>query len=1126
MFIRRITVLSVVLIMIFSSIVIIAPEMSSGQVIHNFGESVSGVASNSTVFIIYLGKNSQQNDQVQSILDSLGLTSSTLGSLLSVSIPQNKVPAFKSDLSNIQGLSWSLGNNQVMSPMICATQNVQDNLVPASYGPKTVASAYDFNWLYNHGITGKGITIGIVDAYGDPNIRYDVYAFDSVNKIAPINLTIDYANNNVPIVTNSSWALETATDVEWAHAMAPGAHIVLVVAPNATSDALQGAVSYAVDNKLANILSLSWGIAESLLGNQTTQLYSKIYQQAAAENMTVLAASGDSGAYDGQSQLTVNFPASDPYVTGVGGTYLYNSNGVWKQTAWGGSNGGTNTFGSGGGYSQYFSNQSWEVAAGFSGNYRGVPDVSMIASTYSPVYIISQGLPRAIGGTSVATPIWAAVTALIKEKSGVNFGSANPLLYQIARTKYYNYSFTQILPPGNNGYYDVTPGWNPVTGLGTPIVSNLVNISSKILEGYGNVVRFLGKSYNATGIEATINFGARSYLLGNGTTFGFVGLYDNSTNYALFGLAVSNDTQSLELMLRNGNVTYSHVYKTSRLVNNAPIYATLSVNYTQGGIIAKYLNQSFTATLPVFLSFSGYANPSVGVWQQGSGTNLTFLTRVSFSHISEFVNGTAVSSAVEQNTYFSYLSDYNSTVNWSNSSSGVNFFYGVNQSVKEPVSTSQSIQYYLNFSDPVTGIFSLSPPSSNNVVWYRDGVKQSSGNIIFSASGYYNISVNSTSGLSSKMIAYRTVFIPNVTSSVLNISSGLSYYNKFNSSVVIDYLNHVSYLSKESIPALSNVKNNISISTFGFANFQENVTGKSINITLSPNNINVSLFVSPSGGNITFNGTTIKGIDGYYYEHVKPIKNFNITASYPGFHKFYWNTTLYPGINISKTAVLEPTNSSWVELHGNVTDSLFNFGINGVNVSLNNTIMSYSNSTGYYVIFYKPGAYNVTAHESMYVPFKKNVTIVSNTLLNIDLIPLNVSLVNIFKIRILSDIPFMFYFSYLSWSTYKGSGFEAYQLYIANNPSFTSGERIINFQSNNTGSTYVSGILPGHTYYVVVVLRLTNGVFYESQIVKLNYSNFLWLGVTLLIYAAIIGYIGVAVYIFGKHKKKKDEIEI
>ncbi len=1125
MFVRRITVLSVVLIMIFSSIVIIAPEIGSSQIIRDSESSVSGAPSNSTSFIIYLGENSQQNAQVQSLLNSFGLTASALGSLLSVNVPQSKVTIFKSDLSNIPGLSWSLGNNQVMNPMICAAQSVQGNLVPASYGPRTVASAYDFNWLHNHRITGKGITIGIVDAYGDPNIRYDVYAFDSVNKIAPINLTIDYANNNVPLVTNSSWALETATDVEWAHAMAPGANIVLIVAPNATSDTLQGAVSYAVDNKLANILSLSWGIAESLLHNQTIQLYSKIYQQAAEENITIVAASGDSGAYDGQSQLTVNFPASDPYVTGVGGTYLYNSNGVWKQTAWGGSNGGTNSYGSGGGYSQYFSNQSWEVAAGFSGSHRGVPDVSMIASTYSPVYVISQGLPRAIGGTSVGTPIWAAVTTLIKEKSDVNFGSANPLLYQIARTKYYNDSFTQILPPGNNGYYSVTPGWNPVTGLGTPIVSNLVNISSKILQGYGSVVKFMGESYNATGIKATINFGPRSYLPDNGTTFSFVGFYDNSTNYALFGLAVSNDTQSLKLMLRDGNITYSHVYKTSSLVNSAAIYATLSINYTKGTIVAKDLNQTFSTTLPVFLSFAGYANPSVGVWQQGSGTNLTFLSQVSFSHISEFVNGTTVHSTVEQSDYFSYLSNYNSTVDWNSSTSGVNFFYGITQSSKEPNSPSQSIQYYMNFSDPVFGIFSLSPARSN-IAWYLNGVRQPSDNISFSHSGYYNVSVNSTTSLSSsEMIAYRTIFVPNVALSNLSISSGLSYYDKFNSSVVIDYLHHMSYSSKEHIPILSGINNNISISTLGFARLQENVTGGSINVSLSPNAINVSVFISPSGGNITFNGTTIKGIDGYYREQVKPVKNFNVTASFPGFHKFYWNVTLYPGINVSKTVIMEPTNASWVELHGNVTDRLFNFGIKGVNVSLNKTMNSYSNSTGYYVIFYKPGVYNITAYESMYVPFHKNLTIISNTLFNISLIPLNVSLVNIFKIRILSDIPFMFYFSYISWSTYKGPGFQAYQVYIANNPSFTSGERVINFQSNTTGSTYVTGILPGQTYYVVVVLRLANGVFYESQIVKLGYSNFLWLGVTLLIYAAIIGYIGVAVYIFGKHKKK-DEIEI
>jgi len=1123
MSVRRLTVVLIVAMMIFTSMAIISQVESTASSAPSANTAIASKPSNTSLFIVYLTGNPQVETELHTLLSRLGISGNVIGSLLSLNVPDSLVQSMKAGLSGIHGLYWTYNNNPIAIPMLYTPRNLNGSLSPVSFGPKTIASAYDFNWLYSHGINGKGITIGVIDAYGDPNIRYDVYAFDSVNHIQPINLTIDYANNQVPLVTNTSWALETATDVEWAHAMAPGANITLIVASNASALALQGAVSYAIDNRLANVISLSWGIAENLLGNQTVQMYSKIYKKASDENITILAASGDTGAYDGTSQLTVNFPASDPYVTGVGGTYLYIVNGVWKQSGWGGSNGGTNSFGSGGGYSQYFSNQSWEMAPGFSSNYRGVPDVSMIASTYSPVYIISQGLPRAIGGTSVATPIWAAVTALIKEKSGVNFGSENPLLYQISRTKYYNYSFTQILPPGNNGYYNVSPGWNPVTGLGTPIVSNLANITTDILRGYGTVVKMMGKSYNATGISATVKFNTRSYMSGNGTTVGFVGLYDNLTDYAIFGLAVSNNTQHLELMLHEGNMTYYHLYSEIGLSTSNKVSVALSLNYTRNGIVATYANQSIAISLPVFLSFSGNMNPAVGVWQQGGGTNITYISGVNFSEIDEYVNESTLSSSLREVIPFSYLNGYNSTIDLKNTSTSIDFYYGIPASATSSQPTKPTVNYTLRFSDPVGGEFSVDHYSADQLKWYVDGKPQNSGNITFPRAGYYNVSAN-LSGLNSRLLAYRTIYIPNITESSLNISTGLDYPFRFHSNVVLDYLNYISYRNTSGIPMLPG-QNNIGISTHGFYSVSKNVTGKYVNITLIPMDVNVSLFVSQAASHVTFNGTSIKGHSGYYYALERPTNGFNITVGMGGFNTFYLNTTLFPGINVSKSVYLKPTNLSWVALHGIVTDTVFNFGIAGVNVSLNGTSSVYSNSTGYYILFHGTGQYNISAQQVMYLPFHKNINLSKSMEYNISLTPRNVSLVNVFKIRILSSIPFMFYFSYLSWTTYKGAGFEAYQIYIANNPSFTSGERIINFQSNTTGSTYLSGILPGHTYYAVVVLRLANGVFYESQMIEINYSNFLWLGITLLIYGAIIGYAAVAVYIFRRHKKK-DEIQI
>ena len=177
---------------------------------------------------------------------------------------------------------------------------------------------------------------------------------------------------------------------------------------------LLDSVAYAVTHKLGNIISLSWGEAESQLTTPTLSDLNSIYKQAAENNITVVGASGDSGADDGTSHLSVNFPASDPYVLGIGGTTLRQTTNGFTQTAWGDMVSGK-VEASGGGFSSYFSTPYYQAAPNYTGTQRGVPDVSLDANPNTGALVIVGGQKSTLGGTSIATPMWAGIGYGIKQ---------------------------------------------------------------------------------------------------------------------------------------------------------------------------------------------------------------------------------------------------------------------------------------------------------------------------------------------------------------------------------------------------------------------------------------------------------------------------------------------------------------------------------------------------------------------------------------------------------------------------------------------------------------------------------------------------------------------------------------
>ncbi|HEY1624290.1 MAG TPA: S53 family peptidase [Streptosporangiaceae bacterium] len=370
------------------------------------------------------------------------------------------------------------------------------------YLPTQVEAAYNLPALYNKGITGKGKTIVIVDAYGSPTISDDLSQFDIYLGLGKPPLQV-VKYGNVPPYDDSNadmvgWASETSLDVEYAHAGAPGAKIVLVEAANDNDSTLVGAVNYAVSHHLGNVISMSWGWAEKDDPADNSG-YNSVFTAAAKAHITVVVSSGDTGVsgYNNNgnyiSHPVVSWPASNPLVTAVGGTELnLNSTGGrgGEDTAWNDTykrnvqdgffgNDGPNPFATGGGKSVLYKRPSYQNGVkSVTGSGRGVPDISMSASGSTSVNVYEtwfgvDGGWTPTAGTSESAPMFAAIVALADQEAGRSLGEINPALYKLAAE---HAPGIMAVASGNNTVafgnttvhgYTVKKGYNLVTGLGT-----------------------------------------------------------------------------------------------------------------------------------------------------------------------------------------------------------------------------------------------------------------------------------------------------------------------------------------------------------------------------------------------------------------------------------------------------------------------------------------------------------------------------------------------------------------------------------------------------------------------------------------------------------------------------------
>jgi subtilase family serine protease len=403
-------------------------------------------------------------------------------------------------------------------------------LAPCGYVPSQILGAYG---LAGSGLTGAGQTVAIIDAYASPTIQTDLNQWSAARGMDSSNITqvVAPGTYNHPEKgqkqSPQGWYGEETLDVEAVHGMAPAAHIVFVGAPNNFQD-LDAALNNVVDKHLASIVTNSYGWTTEALPSGFIKPYEDTILQGVAEGIGIYFSSGDNSDESlVMGYRTVDWPASSPFVTAVGGTSIgidagnsraletgwgtetasLNSDGSWTTPSW--------LYGAGGGVSRLFAEPWYQQGTDLSGVFaaqghsgRAVPDIAAIADPNTG-YLVGQtqtfpdGTTKyseyRIGGTSLASPIMAGIMALADQASGSPHGFANPAFYAVGGTSAFfdvvdvngavvraNYNNSIDASAGtvyrlrtfDQGLSLVaTPGYDDVTGLGTPGATFIASLS-------------------------------------------------------------------------------------------------------------------------------------------------------------------------------------------------------------------------------------------------------------------------------------------------------------------------------------------------------------------------------------------------------------------------------------------------------------------------------------------------------------------------------------------------------------------------------------------------------------------------------------------------------------------------
>jgi subtilase family serine protease len=547
------------------------------------GFTVTGVA-NGRTFITFSGTVGQAEQAFGTSIHRLKYNGEQhIGNITDPTLPA----AIAQVTTGITGLNDFRVEPRVHRRTIAASPDLaaaKYNGAAAGYGnllaPGDFYTIYDENALLTPStgtaINGTGVTIGVmgqVDVYAS-----DIANFRTASGLSTTNVPTQVSEGTTPAAPSATECAasdapsscddlyESSIDLEWSGASAPGASILFVTG----ADVFANAMTQAIDQNLAPILTVSYGDCEAdfIDGSLTPQSMNTLFMQANAQGQTVLGPGGDSGATDcdyGESLATqglaVDYPASSPYVTAVGGTQFDDAGGTyWNSTD--GTNSGSaigyipeqpwNEFyqvfsgtaiagledgAGGGGVSSLFSKPYWQVGSGVpADSSRDVPDVAYAAAANHDGYLYcafgsctdggfsytdaGETYYEVAGGTSFATPIFAGTLALVEQKIAGKIGNANPTIYGLANSSYLNTVFHDKASGGNNaapcteGTPDCDPGFPNFYAAGT-----------------------LACPANSCG--GTIDFPAIGYVAGSGY------VYDTATGWGSVDIAHFVDDWSL-----------------------------------------------------------------------------------------------------------------------------------------------------------------------------------------------------------------------------------------------------------------------------------------------------------------------------------------------------------------------------------------------------------------------------------------------------------------------------------------------------------------------------------------------------------------------------------------------------
>jgi subtilase family serine protease len=500
-------------------------------------QSIAGLDQGNARNLYKVVKNPKTGASPAPIALSSVLASGGLGSIITSNCVKNPktenytTPGALLPTASYYGNLYNPGSNSAGTPLTCG------------FTAAELQSHYGLNAAYNKGFDGTGQTIVLLEAYGTPFMMQDANAFNSLMGLPLLtsaNFKVVYPEGvpNQTLAYSYGWDVEISLDIQWAHAMAPGAKIVVVAAYTQENEDLEYCMKYIVSNHLGYVVSDSWEVdqdADACPAEQDD--FNNILKKAAAQGISFNFSSGDGGDEGLGTPVGASLvPSNAPYATGVGGTSIFNNpNGAGQlETGWG-----TNftyiafdgpfdppleygfQFGAGGGQSAYFEKPKWQKT--LSGTGRQSPDVSALADPYTgvPLIVTEQGtqyLYVGIGGTSLASPIFSAIWAIAQQKAGGPLGQAAPIIAALSST-----TVTDIVPP-----YSPTN----VSGTIKDSFGSFFYPAASLLSGLDNTQGFLSAIYpdpynpGPQGQSGILGFGIDTSLT---VTVG----WDNVTGYGV-----------------------------------------------------------------------------------------------------------------------------------------------------------------------------------------------------------------------------------------------------------------------------------------------------------------------------------------------------------------------------------------------------------------------------------------------------------------------------------------------------------------------------------------------------------------------------------------------------------------